>query len=320
MRTTSVVAEWAQWLDAWVAAGDVHARIAEDAASRGRVRTAGEAFVRAAIYYHFAKHQWVEDEAKYRATTDLSVATLRRGMPLLDPTFERVEVAAAGVRVIANVRRPEGSSRPPVVVLVPGLDSTKEEFPAWEETFLRRGIATASCDGPGQGEAGYDQPMRPDYEVAVSALLDALCRRDDLDRDRIGIAGLALGNYYAARAAASDPRIKAVAVIGGPYTLEARGERSLRKLMHSARLTDDDAARAFASRFTLAGVTERIAQPYLVVHGGKDRSFPWQDAERKAREAKRGEFVLYPEGGTACYTVDNVAKPFVADWLREKLA
>src|SRR5207244_1811196 len=136
---------------------------------------------------------------------DLSVATLRKGMPLLDATFERIEIPFEGSRIVVNVRRPSGAARPPVVILVPGLDSTKEEFPRWEETFLRRGLAVASLDGPGQGEAGYDLPMRPDYEVPVAALLDVVVRRADIDGARIGIAGLALGNHYAARAAAFEP-------------------------------------------------------------------------------------------------------------------
>ena len=60
-----------------------------------------------------------------------------------------------------------GEERPPLVVLIPGLDSTKEEFFRLENVFLERGMATASLDGPGQGEGGYDLPIRPDYEVAV---------------------------------------------------------------------------------------------------------------------------------------------------------
>ena len=57
------------------------------------------------------------------------------------------------------------SERPPLVVLIPGLDSTKEEFFHWEDVFLRRGMATLSMDGPGQGESGFELDIRPDYEV-----------------------------------------------------------------------------------------------------------------------------------------------------------
>ena len=59
------------------------------------------------------------------------------------------------------------------MVLIPGLDSAKEEFRATEQLFLDRGLATFSVDGPGQGEAEYDLPIRPDWEVPGAAILDA---------------------------------------------------------------------------------------------------------------------------------------------------
>src|SRR5918992_265970 len=77
-----------------------------------------------------------------------------------------------GGRVGGTLRRPAGEDKPPLVLLVPGLDSTKEEFFRLENVFLDRGMATLSMDGPGQGESGYDLPIRPDYDVAVTAVLD----------------------------------------------------------------------------------------------------------------------------------------------------
>src|SRR4030095_11479720 len=85
-----------------------------------------------------------------------------------------------------NLRRPPGAGRPPLALLIPGLDSTKEEFFRLENLFLERGMATLSMDGPGQGECGYTQPMRHDYEVGVTAMLDAVSVRDDLDLARVG--------------------------------------------------------------------------------------------------------------------------------------
>ena len=244
---------------------------------------------------------------------------LRRGQTLLDPTFERLEIPFERDRIVANLRRPSGDERPPLVILVPGLDSVKEEFPLWENVFLARGIATASVDGPGQGEAGYVNHIRPDHEAVSGALLDVLGRRSDIDTDRVGIAGVGLGGYYATRSAAFEPRIKAVGVIGGPYTLTLRGEHTVRKFMHSAGLADEAEARRHAARFTLEGVVSKVRQPYLVQHGKLDAGMPWEDAARKAQEAPRGELVLYPEGKTACYTVDQIAKPYLADWMNDRL-
>src|SRR5438128_2431275 len=79
----------------------------------------------------------------------------------------------------------------------------------YEDIFLQRGMATLSFDGPGQGEAEYDMPIRGDYEAPVQAVIDYVKSRDDLDPDRIGIMGVSLGGYYSARAAAFDKRITA---------------------------------------------------------------------------------------------------------------
>ncbi len=316
--TLDRIGRWPDWLDAWTATGDVHEELARVAGGQGRRRTAGEAYVRAALCYHFAKFTWLEDLGKYRAATDRSVAALQAGLRLLDPTFERLEIPFDRDRIVANLRRPPGHARAPFVILVPGLDSTKEELTAWERSFLDRGVATVALDGPGQGEAGRLNRIRPDYEVAVGALLDALARRDDLDRRRIGISGLGMGGYYAIRAAAFEPRITAVGVVGGAYEFARMPDLVRRKFMHGAQLDDADEASRYAARFSLEGITGRVRQPLLVIHGKHDAVMRWEDAERTALAAPRGEFVLYPEGNTVCFSVAERYRPYLADWIAER--
>ncbi len=155
LRTAAAIERWEDWLDAWSALGDRHRELARRAEDRGRTLSASEAWTRAALAYHFARYLWLLDEERYRTTCERSVAALRRAHRLADPTFERLEIPFQDGVMVANLRRPAGAERPPLVVLVPGLDSTKEEFPTWEATFLRRGMATLALDGPGQGEGGY---------------------------------------------------------------------------------------------------------------------------------------------------------------------
>jgi 2,6-dihydroxypseudooxynicotine hydrolase len=323
-RTTGRIERWDEWLPAWCETGDVHAGLAREAEARGRPLSAGQAYVRAALCYHFAKFVWFVDPARHRAAAERAVASLRAAHRLLDPTAERLEVPFDGTTMVANLRRPPGRRRPPLVLLVPGLDSTKEEFFNWEEVFLARGMATLSLDGPGQGETGYATRIRPEYEVAVTAMLDALGARADLDLGRIGAAGVSLGGYYAPRAAAFEPRIRAVAAIGGPYNF---GEcwpilpaLTRAAFQHHAGATGDDEARALAGRFGLEGVLPRLAAPLLVVFGQRDRLIPWQQAERVAAEAPNAELVLYPDGGHVCNNVPYRYRPLVADWISEQLS
>src|SRR4051794_8422723 len=174
----------------------MHRDLAEEAAAKGRRLTAGEAWARATVGYHFAKFVWMVDGELSRAAADKAVAAMAKTYEYLDPDAERFEVPLDGGRVVGNLRRPDGEPRPPLVLLIPGLDSTKEEFFKLENVFLDRGMATFSMDGPGQGESGYDLPIRADYDVAVAAVLDAIAGRDDVDLDRIGLLGVSLGGYY----------------------------------------------------------------------------------------------------------------------------
>src|SRR5256714_7710726 len=207
-RVTAAVERWEEWLPAWVASGDEHAALARKAEERNRSRSAGEAWNRAALSYHFAKFVWMVDLDRYRETTALAVDALRNAHRQLDPSAERLEIPYEGVTMSANLRRPPGVERPPLVLLLPGLDSTKEEFFGWENVFLARGLATLSLDGPGQGETGLSSHIEPRYERPVTAGLDHLARREDVDLERLRAGGGGLGGYYAPAGAGHEERLR----------------------------------------------------------------------------------------------------------------
>jgi pimeloyl-ACP methyl ester carboxylesterase len=323
VRTIANISRWEEWLDAWCATAEVHRELALEAEEAGHRRSAGEAFLRAAVSYHFAKFVWVLDRQRNRLATEAAVRALYAAHAILDPTAERIEAALDGGKVVANLRRPEQAGRWPLVILIPGLDSTKEEFYAWESVFLARGMATLSLDGPGQGESGFAMPIRPDYEVAVAAVLDVIAGREDLDLERIGAAGVSLGGYYAPRAAALEPRIKAVAGISGPYDMAVQWDSmpSLTReaFIHHSGAVSDGQARERAALLTLEGVAGAIEQPCLVVTGKRDRVIPWEQTKRIADAAPRGEWVLYEEGTHVCNNIPFKYRPLVADWLRDRL-
>jgi dienelactone hydrolase len=324
VRTTARIERWEEWLDAWSETGELHLRLAREAEDAGRRRTAGEAFVRAALCFHFAKYVWVVQPERNRETTIRARDALREAQRLLDPSAERIEAPLDGGAVLGNLRRPAGLERPPLVLLIPGLDSTKEEFFNFERVFLERGLATLSLDGPGQGEAGFELPIRPDYEVAVSAILDALTGRGDLDLARVGAAGVSLGGYYAPRAAAFEPRLRAVAAVSGPRNLgELWDDLPLltrESFVHYSRSADLESGLQRALQLDLAGVAGHIAQPLLVVTGKLDRLIPWESTKLVADEAPDSTFVLYEEGNHVCNNVAYRYRPLLADWLAERLS
>jgi pimeloyl-ACP methyl ester carboxylesterase len=323
-RTTAAVARWDQWLDRWTETAEVHLRLAEQARDAGHSRSAGEAFARAAVSYHFSKFVWVLDPGRNRANTEAAMRCLYAAHELLDPTAERVEATMAGGMVAANLRRPRDvPGAAPLVVLIPGLDSTKEEFFIWESVFLRRGMATLSLDGPGQGETGWRMPIRPEYELAVSAVLDALRGRTEIDHGRIGAVGVSLGGHYVVRAAAFEPRIRALAGVSGPYDFAAGWDEmpqlTRETVAHHTGAGDEEAARRAAARLNLGGVAEGVSQPCLVVTGRRDRVIAWTETKRIADAVPGSEWVLFDDGTHVCNNIPYKYRPLVADWMRAHL-
>ena len=279
--------------------------------------------MRAALSYHFAKFVWMVDMGKYRAAADKAVHSLYAAHKHLDPTAERLEMDLDGHLMVANLRLQADNPEAPLVILLPGLDSTKEEFFNWENVFLKRGMATLSLEGPGQGETGYHSHIRPDYEVAVTTALDTLNGRSDLDLERVGLVGVSMGGYYAPRAAAFEPRITAAAAIGGPYNFgdcwDILPMITRETFLHHSGAASEEEGREIASQLSLLGVAEQITQPLLIVFGKLDRLIPYQQAERLAAEVANATLVMYEDGNHVVNNYPFKYRPLVADWLKEKL-
>jgi hypothetical protein len=208
-RVTRGVDRWADWCDAWSAVAAEHEGLAAAAAAERRFRSAGQHFAQAAVYYHFAKFLFVQDQDRMRTAHAAAVRCLDSALPHLDPPGLRVEIPYAGSRLVGVLRLPAGQGPHPLVVMIPGLDSAKEEFRSTEALFLERGVGTFSVDGPGQGEAEYDLPIQGDWEVPGAAIIDVVAGLDGVDPGRIGVWGVSLGGYYAPRIASGDERVRA---------------------------------------------------------------------------------------------------------------
>jgi 2,6-dihydroxypseudooxynicotine hydrolase len=252
------------------------------------------------------------------------VAIYREALPHLDPPGERLEIPFEGRFIPANLRRPQEDRRSPLVLIVPGLDSSKEELYAIEEEFLRRGLAILTMEGPGQSENSVHFAIRPNWETVVTPVIDELERlRLDVDLDRIGLMGTSMGAIYGPRAAAYEPRIRAVVALAGPYNLgdcwDALNPLTKGGYIFYTKSADEAEAKRKAYTLNLEGMLDRVTQPMLVIHGAKDRLFPPAQAERIAREAPNATLVMYPDGNHVCNNIAYKYRPLMADWLAEQL-
>ena len=322
--TMARITTWDDWCREWGRTGQYYERLAEDAEQAGRTVTAGEAWRRAALCWHWGKFVFVDDLDQQRAAHDRTVACFRRGAATLSPPAEPVRVPYQGTTLAAYLRVPgTRETKPPVVIMMPGLDSVKEELQATAEYMLARGLAVIAIDGPGQGEAEYELPIEPAYERVATAVADYLEGRDDIDPARIGGFGVSLGGYYAARAAAYEPRIKAAVALAGPYEWSLDWDilppQTRATFQRRSGATTDPGAREKLSKLTLEPAAALITTPLLVAAGGRDRLVPTYHAERLAREAPGAELMLDPDGSHGLTNHAFESRSKMADWLAAHL-
>lgn len=324
-RITRSLERWDDWCAAWCAGAQVHFDLATAALDEGRPRSAGEFFARAATYFHFAKFLFVHDPAQARAAHARAVEALNRAAPLFSPPATRHEIDFEGSKLVGLLRVPAEGGPHPTVLLIPGLDSTKEEFRDVERAFLDRGMATFALDGPGQGEAEWTLPIRPEWEEVGAVVIPYIQSLPEVDAPRVGVWGVSLGGFYAARLASADLPIRATIALAGPYNLGATWKDLNPLTRHAFEVRSysgsPEEAEQRAWDMTLEGHTATITQPLMVIMGQRDRLFPWQDGERLAREASGDtEFVLLEDGNHGCANVIYRHRPLGADWMATQLA
>lgn len=336
LRVTQQIDRWDDWLDGWSSCGAEYAALGATAEATGHVVTAGRLYWRAAMAYHFGKFLFTHAPDQLRAAHEQTVRRYRQGLPYLDLAEGRVSEPVAipyegGAVIHGILRRPQpapDAAQPAIVILIPGLDSVKEELHAYSGDFLRRGMATLAIDGPGQGEMEFSHPMRHDFEAPIHAVMDYLETRADVDASRVGLMGVSLGGYYAPRAAAFEPRVKAVIANAGPYEVadEFAQTPALTQAAFIARLHVADATTALdrLRAFDLHGVLGRIQVPFLVIMGRQDRIISPHAAEQMAQDATNipggATLWMFEDGNHVCNNIPYRHRPQQADWMQDSLA
>src|SRR3954451_10692399 len=146
---------WSDWAPAWTAAADRYAALGHEAAARGHRVTAADHLRRAALTLQFAQFVLTDQPELRRRLQRRQADLYAECAPLCDPPARPVRF---GDGTTGYLRIP-GDQPSGLVVLLPGLESTKEQFSTYEPFFLDRGVATLSLEGPGQGE--HPGPFRP---------------------------------------------------------------------------------------------------------------------------------------------------------------
>ncbi|MBB5781276.1 alpha/beta fold hydrolase [Nonomuraea jabiensis] len=301
LRVTGELADLEQWGEALMRAARGHL------ARAGRASTAisaGRHLQVAARWFHFATLGPNAERALAAAEADTAMG---RALDLLEPVARRIE----GPGFAGWLRGSAGAAA--VTVVVPGLDSSKEEFHDVIDALLCRGMAVFAMDGPGQGVLAATTAVRADYHRVIGQVIDAL------GAERVGLFGLSLGGYYVAESAAREPRVAAAVAVSGPFRLHWDGLPPLVRDLLVQRAAGEEAARRFAGQVDLSSLAPRIACPLLVVDGGQDVIPGVTDGEPLARLAPHGQYLHIPHGD---HLLGNARPDWLAaaaDWISAAL-
>jgi 2,6-dihydroxypseudooxynicotine hydrolase len=322
-RTLARIKRWDDWCREWGVTATEYEELAQSAEAAGRRLTAAQSWLRAGLCWHFGKFVFVHDLTQLKAASDKTASCYARGAWALKPPAERVAIPYDGITMPGLLRKPAGVARPPVLLMIPGLDSVKEELQATADHFLQRGIATLAIDGPGQGETEFERDIEPAYEKPAGAAIDWLEKRNDVDETRLGVYGVSLGGYYAVRVAAMEARVRATIELAGTYSLATQwDERSVVSrdaFMKRSGARSEAEARERAKLIDMQGLGRRIARPILVLHGKLDPIAPFDGAVRLAAETPTAKLVAYEDGNHGMTNRAFESRALMSDWMAERL-
>ena len=323
-RLIASIDTWSEWCREWSKVGAIHESLANEAVAAKRPVTAAQAYLRAAICYHYGKHLFGAQPEEYRVAHDAMMRCYRAAAKF-DTRMSYLEIPYETFKLRAWLRTPQGNDKAPVAIILPGLDACKEELHEWSNAFLERGLATVTLDGPGQGETAFDSAISPHWGKVIGAVIDHLKTRDDVDGDNVGIVGQSLGAIYAPLAAAFEPRLKACVANCGPFdfgpVLPQLPLVSQELFRIRAHLDTIEQGHKYAGELSLTnGRAEQIKCPLLVIFGAGDRIVPAIEGEKLAKAAGgKVDFVVYEEGNHVCFNIPYKFRPLTADWMAEQL-
>lgn len=323
MDIRASAADWASLPQVWSDMAEAAEKRGDAALAAGAKLTAAGELARASLYYHYGQYLMFDDVALKKRIHDRKRDAFKKAAPLFEIPMERVEIPFDGIRMPAYFRVPGGTKNPPCVILLGGLDTTKEDYLIVADHCMRRGLATLAFDGPGQGETMFEMRWRTDFERAIIAVIDYLEGRPEIDRARIGIVGRSMGGFYAPKAAAIDKRIKAVVAWGAMYHLRNLAEvpkHTLEGFIFVSGSKTLEEAKKFYASIDLSGYASKISCPVLVVHGELDTITPLENATSLIKDIKGAvETLIWNNSVHCCHDRSHIVRPAMADFMRKYL-
>jgi pimeloyl-ACP methyl ester carboxylesterase len=256
---------------------------------------------------------------------------------LMDPPVETVRIPFEDSEIVAYLRLPEIDGPAPLVFGMNGLDSRKEGVMNGSQNYINNGIAAFAIDMPGTGQA----PLLIDVgsERYLSAALDYLQTRPEIDASRVVVQGRSWSGYWAAVLAYTErDRIRGAAVHGVGVHYYYQSEWQTTAVNSLEYLFDLFPARsvvygvdtmeeflAYGPRLSLIerGLIDQPSAPMLLVNGEQDTQQPIADLYLMMQHGDPKTAWVNPDGGhmgrSEKWSGGRIQREVVQPWLMRQL-
>ncbi len=326
-----------EWAAAWSAIGDRYNARAKGEEAANNKDAAREDYFWAFKYYTAARWPVPNSSGKQKAYLS-ALAAFRNYGKYLDPPVESISIPFEGKTIPGYIRMPKDVRPAPMLFMINGTDSRKEDEVQGRDSLFRSGIGVVAVDMPGTGES----PVKADLgsERIFSRVLDYLATRPDVDSKRIVAWGVSYGGHWAAQLAYIEKaRLRGAVVQGGPvddyYSIEWQ-KKSLgtpeylfdlfaaRAAIYGVESLDD--FYAYQPRLSLKkqGLLGQPSVPMLVVNGEKDSQVPISDLYLLMQSGGSAKWSwVNPDGGHTGRSQEwpnsRISEEVIMPWVKARL-
>lgn len=299
-----------EWAQAWIQVADQYV---DEAKNSKDPKIASQLYKRAWRIYYFG--QWPAPISKGKQVAyEKALNAYLQYAKSFDPPLELVKIPFEGKEITGYLRLPKNVSSPvPLIFAVNGLDSRKETvFESYSE-ILPKGVGVFVTDGPGTGQAPVK--VSPNAERMLSACLDYLTKRSEIDSKRIIFSGVSFGAYWGAKMAIVEKARLLGSVAQSPPVDQTFSSEFVEKKLSTPEylfdylpaslnvyegVNDLKQLLAFAPKMSLKaqGLLDKPTTEMLVLAGAKDTQVLLSDVQMLMSSGDRPkDYWINPQGG-----------------------